>query len=211
MNRVRNLLSQLKPVHWVIALVIGIAILAPLTPHLLLFIIKHAAENQGYTLSYREADLSPFKGKLEYRDLEIHTGKQMLFGCGHCLVEIDISEAFGERYVVRQALISSARLVYTALPESQAQETGEIPYWQIDQLTISQLDLVGLPKLDGQTVRVQELTLDNLNRDTKKVIPLHCVFQGTMVDMYSMGMDFRRWWVFEGSDMLEIIKMIVSG
>ena len=167
MNRVRNLLSQLKPVHWVIALVIGIAILAPLTPHLLLFIIKHAAENQGYTLSYREADLSPFKGKLEYRDLEIHTGKQMLFGCGHCLVEIDISEAFGERYVVRQALISSARLVYTALPESQAQETGEIPYWQIDQLTISQLDLVGLPKLDGQTVRVQELTLDNLNRDSK--------------------------------------------
>jgi hypothetical protein len=167
MNPVRKLLSQFKPVHWVVVLVLSIAMLMPVTPRLLLFIINHAAENQGYKLSYQEADLSPFKGILEYRDLEIHTGEEILFGCGHCLIEIDISEAFSERYVVHQALISSARLIYTALPEPQAQETGEIPYWQIDQLVISQLDLVGLPKVGGQTISVKELTLDNLNRDSK--------------------------------------------
>jgi hypothetical protein len=159
-------LRRIKPIHGFILFILIVLAAIPLTPTLIGVVIKHAAENQGFHVSYSKADLSPMKGKLEYWQLEISTNEQTLFQCEHCMVRFDVGEAFAERYVIREAELASARFFYAALPKGLGEPPTAIPYWQIERLSAEQFELTGLPKLEKKKTTIHKLEIENLSSNS---------------------------------------------
>lgn len=152
-----------RPAHWVAVALLAMLLLIPAVPPLIAEIIKYAASEQGYQMSYRQADISPIDGEAVYHDLVVKVEGTTLFTARQLSLDLDIWAALDETYIIRDALIDSAFLDISVIPEQRAATDQPPPHWQIKKLLIRQLNLTALPRPSPQDITLHQLEIQGLD------------------------------------------------
>lgn len=173
-DRLKTFLKTLprpsKPIHWVGVTLAFLLILMPTVPPLIAVVIKSVADDQGFQMSYEDADISPIDGKAEYRNLQVEHNGKLLFKASHLIAHIDPGAAFDDKYIVKEGLVDQAYLDFSVLPKSAGgNQAATAPKWLIQQLLINQMQIVALPAPAPDKVTLNKLIVNDLDSDAEKL------------------------------------------